>query len=504
MVALTLSSVQSGGEAQGDILSGITNVTGGKGNDVLTGDANNNRLDGGAGDDTVEGGAGNNVLLGGKNSPLGDTLSYAHDTEGVTVSLAITKSQNTGGEGVDAASGFENLVAGSGDDVVTGSSLANLLDGNSGSDALTGGAGNDTLNGGDGDDTLVGGAGNDALHGGDGNDTLIISGTADQFDILDGGADIDTIKATGAITLHGFDSAADSIEVWAGVTRQSLIGTRADDVFNLSSLISVTNLSFVDGGAGNDTITGSGAWDGDLRGNSGNDVLTGGGGNDILTGGAGNDELHGGADDDTFVISGKNDQHDIFDGGSGINTIQVSAAVILSGFDAGADSIDVWLDIGKKAAGVTGTAANETFDFSHLTSVTNLAFIDGGSGNDIIIGSDVWNGDLRGGVGNDTIHGGAGNDKLTGGQGTDEFVFSAGDGHDTIADFILNKTKPGLDDQITLAGFGTDYVSDVQSHMMQVGKNVVIDFHGDGTETLTILKTTLAVLNAHQSDFHLV
>jgi hypothetical protein len=39
--------------------------------------------------------------------------------------------------------------------------------------------------------------------------------------------------------------------------------------------------------------------------------------------------------------------------------------------------------------------------------------------------------------------------------------------------------------------------------MTQDGKNVVIDFHGDGTDTLTIVKTTVATLDLHQSDFHL-
>ena len=38
--------------------------------------------------------------------------------------------------------------------------------------------------------------------------------------------------------------------------------------------------------------------------------------------------------------------------------------------------------------------------------------------------------------------------------------------------------------------------------MTQVGKDVVIDFGGG--DTLTIVKTTIAILDVHQSDFHLV
>jgi Ca2+-binding RTX toxin-like protein len=487
-IDLNSSSAQSGGEAEGDILSGITNLVGGAGNDVLIGDANNNRIDGGAGDDTIEGGLGNDILIGGTNGPVGDTLSYADDTGGVTVNLSTTKAQNTGSEGVDTASGFENLLGGSGNDTLTGNSLANVIDGGSGNDTLTGGGGNDTLRGGDGDDTIV------------------LSGTGDQNDIIDGGNGTDTIKTAGALTLHGFDAGADSIEAWLGTAANGagITGTAANETFDLGHLASVTGLLFVDGGSGNDTIIGSDAWNGDLRGNAGDDTLIGGAGNDTLTGGTGNDTLRGGDGDDTIVLSGTGDQNDIVDGGNGTDTIKTAGALTLHGFDADADSIEAWLGTAANGAGVTGTAASETFDLSHLASVIKLLFVDGGAGDDIVIGSNAWNGDLRGGAGNDTLHGGTGDDKLTGGTGIDMFVFNAGDGHDTIADFTTNKTNPTLDDQINLSGFGTDYMTNVHDRMTQVGKNVVIDFHGDGSDTLTIANTTISFLDAHKADFHLV
>jgi len=59
-----------------------------------------------------------------------------------------------------------------------------------------------------------------------------------------------------------------------------------------------------------------------------------------------------------------------------------------------------------------------------------------------------------------------------------------------------------LDDQIDLTGFGTDYMANVHAHMATVGKDVVIDFGGG--DMLTILKTTIATLDAHSFDFHLV
>jgi serralysin len=55
----------SGGDAEGDVLSGIENLTGSSHGDSLTGDAGNNALSGGAGGDTLTGGAGRDLLTGG-------------------------------------------------------------------------------------------------------------------------------------------------------------------------------------------------------------------------------------------------------------------------------------------------------------------------------------------------------------------------------------------------------------------------------------------------------
>jgi Ca2+-binding RTX toxin-like protein/type III secretion system FlhB-like substrate exporter len=121
----------SGGDAQGDTLINIENLTGSVFNDTLEGDS------------------GNNVLAGGDGI---DTVSYEHAAAGVTVSLAINSAQNTGGAGSDTLSGFENLTGSASGDVLTGSSGVNVLSGL---------AGNDTLNGGSGADTLIGGAGSD-------------------------------------------------------------------------------------------------------------------------------------------------------------------------------------------------------------------------------------------------------------------------------------------------------------------------------------------------------
>ena len=117
----------SGGDAEGDRLSNIENLTG-------------SNLD-----DTLEGNVGHNKLVGG----LGiDTVSYAHagaNGVGVTVDLSSTKAQNTVTAGSDTLSGFENLTGSQFNDTLKGNAGNNVISGLSGNDKLTGAGGNDTF-----------------------------------------------------------------------------------------------------------------------------------------------------------------------------------------------------------------------------------------------------------------------------------------------------------------------------------------------------------------------
>ena len=109
--------------------------------------------------------------------------------------------------------------------------------------------------------------------------------------------------------------------------------------------------------------------------------------------------------------------------------------------------------------------------------VTDAAFLMGSSGADRLAGGD----------GRDTLAGHRGNDRLEGGAGSDTYLFSAGDGHDTIADTagagdtirfgagitpaMLGFKRVGQDlvlsfegssDQITIAGWGTDSANHIE------------------------------------------
>jgi Ca2+-binding RTX toxin-like protein len=165
-----------GGDAQGDTLINIENLTGSAFND------------------TLEGNAGNNVLAGGVGI---DLASFEHAAAGVNVSLAVTAAQNTLGAGTDTLSGFENLTGSAFNDTLTGNGLANRIDGGAGNDIINGGAGNDTIQGSTGTDTLMGGTGNDLLTGGMDDDAFVfntaLNGLTNVDDVTDFQVGVDQI-----------------------------------------------------------------------------------------------------------------------------------------------------------------------------------------------------------------------------------------------------------------------------------------------------------------------
>ncbi|WP_343713139.1 calcium-binding protein [Inquilinus sp.] len=72
-VTVVMGGVSSGGDAEGDTMSGIEQVVGSFHDDSITGDANANTLWGLAGNDTLTGGVGADVLKGGTGN---DTFAY--------------------------------------------------------------------------------------------------------------------------------------------------------------------------------------------------------------------------------------------------------------------------------------------------------------------------------------------------------------------------------------------------------------------------------------------
>jgi Ca2+-binding RTX toxin-like protein len=264
-----MTGLGTAGEATGDVLVNIENITGS------------------AYDDVIEGNAGNNVLAGGAGT---DTLSYANAAAGITISLATTTAQNTGGAGSDTISAFENLIGSGFADTLTGTTTANVI---------FGGAGNDIL---------TGGGGADALDGGAGSDLYIIATVADHpsAEIADSGTgpgEIDELRYTGTsagtLTLYAGDTGLERIVIGTGTGASAVAtGTTAINVNGAALLNGVT----ISGNAGANALTG-GAGDDLLDGAAGNDTLNGGAGNDTLLGGLGNDSLTGGTGADLFLFN---------------------------------------------------------------------------------------------------------------------------------------------------------------------------------------------------------
>jgi Ca2+-binding RTX toxin-like protein len=152
------------GDAEGDVLEGIENLTGSPfadnlwgddGVNVINGMAGNDTLKGFGGDDTLNGEAGADLMYGGAG---GDT--YRVDNGGDTV-------RENSGQGADTVRSSVSYVLTAGADVETftttndGGTAAINLTGNASSNAVRGNSGINRLNGGDGNDTLTGLGGQD-------------------------------------------------------------------------------------------------------------------------------------------------------------------------------------------------------------------------------------------------------------------------------------------------------------------------------------------------------
>lgn len=447
------------------------NLSGGTGNDYLEGKGGRDAIFGGEGDDTLMGGAGADELRGGYGN---DTASYADATSRVEVSLA-TGHGTVGDAAGDWLLGIDNLLGSAFDDVLVGTYLANHL---------AGGDGGDTITGGFGDDTLIGGGG---------------------ADVLDGGGDIDLLSYAGS-------TSGVTVDLGTGVTGD---GDAEGDV--------ISGFENLTGGDGDDTLTGSdigntihgGAGDDTIRGGEGDDELEGGTGSDWIDGEGGNNTVSYSRSEGavnvnlyTVIVSGGDAEGDrIF---SIDNAIGGNGNDVLSGHNGanrfwgrdGDDTIDAkggddFVHGGKGADTLIGGGGNDTLSYAGSTTWGVIVYLDtqtatsgdaqgdtisgfenveGGELGDYIVGSSGAN-RLSGFGGADTLIGGAGDDVLAGGLGSDTFVYTVGDGQDTITDFVAGNAS-GDRIKLSHAPF-YDSFDEVLAAATTSGDDVVIDF-GNG------------------------
>jgi serralysin len=329
------------GESGNDRLygeSGNDYLVAGTGNDYLSGGSGNDILHGEAGDDTLFGGQGNDTLYG----EDGNDRLYGESGNDYLVA-------GTGNDYLSGGSGNDILHGEAGDDTLFGDQGNDTLYGEDGNDTLYGEAGDDTLDGGTGNDILTGGSGWDTLRGGQGNDILYDAIGRIERDIIYGDAGQDVLCADlkslslkldhsqltrwlrGAVQQNlakletlkqttAQDSAAEAVPGSLSLYSQVIKPTVPLNPPEIVVVDPPPSVEFAGselrGGTGNDLLTGS------HRG----DTLIGGNGHDFLVGYGGKDTLKGGYGKDAFVFTSLQDGVDtIQDFASGVDQLVISA-----------------------------------------------------------------------------------------------------------------------------------------------------------------------------------
>ncbi|WP_395678584.1 beta strand repeat-containing protein, partial [Inquilinus sp.] len=365
---------------------------------------------------------------------------------------------------------------------IFGTAASETIAGSSSSDTIYGGpttspngTGNDTVNAGNGSDIVFGGDGSDVLNGESNNDTLI--GGAGN-DTLNGGSSTDTADysqdgGTGAVTVNlATGTATDSFgNTDTLISIENIIGTSLGDVF-VSNVTDDVDNSFA-GGAGVDSLSYAASTN-SLTINLATGTATG---NNI-----GTDDLSSienittGSGNDSFTASVASGVDNVFNGGTGTDSIIYSAATNALAVDLVAGTVaamgvgtDTLIAIENVTTGsgndsflanvtnginnsLNGGSGNDTIDYSAATNaltinlstgsatgtgigtdtLTSFETVKTGSGNDVLTaasgGSTLIAGagtdQVTGGIGNDTLVGGAGNDTLNGNSGTDTVDYS--------------------------------------------------------------------------------
>jgi len=433
----------TGVEIGADSLTAIENVIAGSGNDTLDGEAGADTLDGGSGSDTflADTGDGDDAYNGGADT---DTADYSVTTAGIIVDFAGGTAES-GETGTDTLAAIENVVAGSGDDILIGNGSDNRLEA---------GGGNDTLTGGDGDDSLDGGADTNLfdlsgisagvivdLAAGTATGAEIGADTVTAIENVTAGSGDDTLAGGGTDTADYSDSPGANADLGTGTAVDGLGGT--------DTLIGIENLT---GGAGGDT----------LDGGADNDILTGDAGTDTLLGGAGADTLEGGADADSLDGGTGNDT---VLGGDGDDTIVAGSGAGDDDYDGGADT-DIILFTSTSAGVVVDLASGtaEGIDAGDLANVGTDTFTGGvfevsaSDHDDILIGSDGSDFEsFRGRGGNDSIDGGGLDDRV------DYELSNPGEVQGDVTVNIDTVAQFGLAAGMALDGFGgTDTLANIE------------------------------------------
>jgi Ca2+-binding RTX toxin-like protein len=437
-----------GGSGNDTITGGDGNDTllGGDGKDIITGGRGNDTLRGGSGDDTfiwnpgdgsdtVEGQDGTDTLVfNGANVNENVDITANHGRVKFTRDVANIAMDLNGIEHIDfnALGGADNINVG--DLTGTGVNLVAIdLASQAGSGAGDGAADSVTVDGTNGSDNIqVAGAG--------------------------GSATVTGLPAT--VTLAGSEGANDQLIVEGGA---------GNDVISAAGLAAGVISLTIDGGAGNDTITGS----------QGNDRLVGGDGNDTVIGGRGNDIALLGSGNDTFVWN-PGDGSDVVEGQAGTDTLVFNGASVNENVDISANGqrVRMFRDVGNVTMDLNGI---EHIQLATLGGADNVTVEDlsGTDAKQVAIDLSATPGTGQGDGVADTVNvnGTAGDDRVS--------VVSSGSSvvvNGLAAQVTVGGVDAALDSLVVKGGAGNDTINASGLHAGQV--NLTLN-GGDGNDTIT-------------------
>ncbi|WP_316206865.1 calcium-binding protein, partial [Bradyrhizobium sp. SZCCHNR2017] len=460
-----------------DIIKQFDATAGTDGNDTIYGFSYADTLSGGKGDDYIAGGMDADTYVysrgDGNDTIFEDTDVQSGGTDTLVLHNVSPAQVNLLRNGTDATLVFPESAPGAGDggsvllkyelDDWFGQGVEQILfdDGTKwtrsdlrvmllakattdGDDVINGFNSNDIITGGKGDDMLAGGAGDDTYiyNRGDGHDVIteVTAGNYSTFDTLQlkgiSPASVAFTRNGNDLTLAIGESAQGANDGGSIVLKDEL-----SDWFSQG----VEQILFDDGTKWTQS---------DLRvmllaqaATDGNDVINGFNTNDIITGGKGDDMLAGAAGDDTYIYN-RGDGHDVITEVTSGN-YSTFDTLRLKGISPASIAFtrngnDLTLVIGESAQGANDGGSivlkDELGDW-FSQGVEQIVFDDGTVWNQDYLrttalaqastpGDDVINGFNT----NDILIGGRGNDTLNGGAGDDTYIYTRGDGNDTIID----------------------------------------------------------------------
>ncbi len=415
------------GGAGGDLVfgqSGVDTLRGQGGFDFLFGGAENDTLTGGDADDQVFGeGADDRMIWNpGDDTDLneGGAGTDTVEVNGGGAAEQFTASANALRVRFDRVNPAPFAI-----DIGTSEQL--VLNANGGDDSFSatgnlaalikitvdGGAGGDTILGSNGADLLLGGDSNDLVDGQQGSDLALLGSGNDTFQ-WDPGDGNDTIEGQGNTDTMLFNGSAGN-EIFAATAN----GGRVLFTRNLGNIVmDLDDVDSVDLNAlgGADTLT--------VNDLSGTDMVEL---NTDLAGTSGG--AAGDGQPDNVIVQGTNgdDVSFVVGDASGVSELGLAAQVNITGSEAANDRLTI-----------NALSGDDVVEASGLSAGAILLTADGGSGDDVLIGSagdDV----LLGGPNDDVLVGGPGIDVLDGGDGDDIEIQSIG------ADLVSSATSVGED-----------------------------------------------------------